>query len=737
MVSKGDGTEREMATDKKRRRTSATNATDAGLAASKATKEDVYMNTIAFEELEARKRSSIKDAQLFHATCEELRNLFADIAKLKTDNSDDSKAKIGEKRIEGSLAFVLLKKLNRLDKVRIREGRDALHKEKLRVDSNRLQLQNLLYEAEHLKREVQRCYLFKSQDEEIELVPVEEFYERAPETVSRPEKTKTDEHVRRIARLEWELQQRKELDAHLKELQTLKDAVQKDIVSKTERIESLAPRLRELLVATRPLQEALEMPIESGWEIQKTVRLLAQPLYLLYANVSAYGEACDKLLFASIQGDEEEAKQLETALHDDDSGSHSVNDSGSIISCDRGDSDNEENEHEQGRGTKQRGHHRGQTKTNLAEMRKERLFKTHPLSVTITIRAKEGGSSEPLNTSTGSGLALTFSYLPNMHLVTVNCLLVGMQISGVAAGDVLSADTILNELFPGDNGEESPNPKTKYQLQELSIESPQHMVKLFKEKGLGKPFRWSQELCGLEFVSTSVKSVWTCGLSSGARTFSAHVPNAWHETIPSIIRSIRNRWEARLKLYKQIHDLESKLIDTSVNDERGHPIRISSTLLQWSSISFEDYVASGVANIFLEDSVATNNDLYFRAIVIRGSAKLESYICVPCRYPEASPLWSLSLNWNGKHAAACNSSVREMEYWCNSLSAQEHSHNILPLQLKRAMSCLDVYLETDGPYYTPAEFTQDKSFLKPFRGRTRAKPFRIAPNGGSSLFTQI
>jgi hypothetical protein len=37
-----------------------------------------------------------------------------------------SKQEISDKRIEGSLAFVVLKKINRLDKVRIRGGREAL-----------------------------------------------------------------------------------------------------------------------------------------------------------------------------------------------------------------------------------------------------------------------------------------------------------------------------------------------------------------------------------------------------------------------------------------------------------------------------------------------------------------------------------------------------------------------------------------------------------------------------------
>lgn len=82
--------------------------------------------------------------------------------------------------------MVALKKLNRLEKVRTRAGRDALHKEKQRVDSTHLHLQNLLYEADHLNKEVTKCLQFKSKDEEIELVSLEDFYRDAPAEVSRP-----------------------------------------------------------------------------------------------------------------------------------------------------------------------------------------------------------------------------------------------------------------------------------------------------------------------------------------------------------------------------------------------------------------------------------------------------------------------------------------------------------------------------------------------------------------------
>lgn len=49
----------------------------------------------------------------------------------------------------------------------------------------------------------------RSKHEEIDLVPEEEFYQEAPPDISRPNLTKTDSHQLTLARLDWELEQRK------------------------------------------------------------------------------------------------------------------------------------------------------------------------------------------------------------------------------------------------------------------------------------------------------------------------------------------------------------------------------------------------------------------------------------------------------------------------------------------------------------------------------------------------
>lgn len=266
---------------------------------------------VKFEEDESKKRAAEKDSALFLETCEKLKKIFAEIAQLKNQSTSKAQEEINEKRIKGSFYFAILKKLNRLDKVRLRAGRDTLHKEKLTVDSNKLQLQNLLYEADHLRKEVQHCLQFKSHDEEIDLVSEDEFYREAPATISRREKTESDEHARRLARLEWELQQRKQLSIMCKELQAAKEKVAEGIESKSNRLDSLIPCLDELLKATRPLQDALEINIEKEWAVQKVANLLPRPLYVVYINLSAYAETSDKLVTTVINGDEEEAKELE------------------------------------------------------------------------------------------------------------------------------------------------------------------------------------------------------------------------------------------------------------------------------------------------------------------------------------------------------------------------------------------------------------------------------------------
>lgn len=140
-----------------------------------------------FEEKEAEVRSGMEDLELFKQATAEIKKKMEEILNLKLKSKMDEKTKneINEKRIQTSLLFVTLKKLNRLDKLRLKRARDMTHDAKQRVDTFHLQLENLQYEVFHLGKEVDKCLEFKSKDEDIDLVPVDEFYKDAPPSISK------------------------------------------------------------------------------------------------------------------------------------------------------------------------------------------------------------------------------------------------------------------------------------------------------------------------------------------------------------------------------------------------------------------------------------------------------------------------------------------------------------------------------------------------------------------------
>lgn len=593
------------------------------------------------------------------------------------------------------MIVVKLKKLNRLDKIRLATRRESLAKEKLNVDSNRLKLQNLIYEADHLKKEINKCISFKSEDEDIELIPMEEFLEKAPES-SRA--VVDDKHALRMARLEFELQQRKEYALQCKELEKNKEEVAQKIVSVRENLESLEPCLVNVCQATRPIQKILDMPFEIEWEIQKIVRLLPQPLYMAYTKLCAYSEVIDRNLVVTIDGNEDEAQQLE--LERKQSKMEPPTDENE-------DSENEPEENDFEESDNRRKLQRKQSRIETLNQKREKLFRHHPLSVQFQLKSKVHKEV----------LSVTLIYLPDLGFVTVQGKFNIDSAQSVAAGDIITQDRILSSLYPEDLGVDSPNPRAAYQLQNLQL-SPEDLCKMLDEKKLGKPFKWAQRLCGISFTSklNIDESYKLC-----------------EETVPKLIRQMRRRVNARMKLYHQIQSLEIGKITTSGN------IRISSILQQFVSLSFSEYSAISCTKKFIDSDVVGTNDLFYRAIITRGSAKLECYIAVPGDFPNDYPIFALELSNENKYNADTSSHIREIEGFVNSIKVDKID-NILPLQLQRVMSSLDIFLETESIQHqdrTGQEFPQEKNFACSFKGRERSRPYQPKTNGPCTSFKHI
>lgn len=86
---------------------------------------------------------------------------------------------------------------------------------------------------------------------------------------------------------------------------------------------------------------------------------------------------------------------------------------------------------------------------------------------------------------------------------------------------------------------------------------PKKLIEFLEEKKLGKPYKWAQKLCGLDFVSSTLSSYSTMTANNDISYDLAQ------ESVPDIIKQIRKRWQARIKLHEAIYALGKLFINFS------------------------------------------------------------------------------------------------------------------------------------------------------------------------------
>uniref|UniRef100_A0A672NK40 THO complex subunit 5 homolog n=1 Tax=Sinocyclocheilus grahami TaxID=75366 RepID=A0A672NK40_SINGR len=526
------------------------------------------------EEVELEGRDPQQDYMLYKDTCAALAKLMAEIQELKSGGAKVGSVEMEERRRQCSVHFITLKKLNRMAHMRLKKGRDQTHEAKQRVDVLHLQLQNLLYEVMHLQKEISKCLEFKSQHEEIELVSEEEFFQEAPAEISRPHVTRDDHHQLTLARLDWELEQRKRLAEQYKMSLARKEKIHKAIEQKREYLSSLQPGLQSIMQASLPVQECLSMPFEQMQKQAEVARHLPPPLYVLLVQAAAYGQACGKThktLSASISGDVDEAKALSRPPEDSQD--------------DESDSDAEEEQ----QNTKRR---RATVGVQLDDKRKE-MLRRHPLSLCVDLKCKDG-----------SVLHLFFYYLLNLNILTVKTKVsTTTDLSGaVSAGELLNSESLLNCLYASDHGQETPNPTNRYQFDKVGITTFVDYV-----SDLGHPYVWVQKLGGLQFSSDGAQ---VCVLMGNALSAS-HMERT--------MKLLQGRLQARLALHKQFSSLEHSIIPVSGECQHLFPAKVVSGLTRWTMMSYQEFTELGFVQHVLKAGLLRETDLFFMAVVERGT----------------------------------------------------------------------------------------------------------------------
>jgi len=646
--------------------------------------KEVCKNVMDFEEKELDMRSGEEDFKQFKDTCSKLCSLMKDILnmKLKANADKTQNVNITAKKVEASLLFVTLKKLNRLDKLRLKRARDLTHDAKQRVDTFHLQLENLLYEVFHLQKEVDKCLEFKSKDEDIELVSEEEFYRDAPSNISKTEVTKNDQHKKTLARLEWEFEQRKRLSEQCRTIDKKRESVTNEITKKQKHLENLFPRLNAILEATRPLQEELNLPLERIKFQKELAALLPDPLYILYSQMKAYIEACDSSMEVSIEGRVEDARNfgsklksgLDEILEDVDSESdveddYEVNKRVAIAS---------------------------------QEVKSDPQLIKHPLRIQLKI----------------DHVVVLFSYLSTLNIVTVDCKSTMKEDN--ASGSLM--DNLFTALFENDFGDESPNRANCFQSKSVGN---------FKSLELGKPYLWAQRLSGLDF-SGAVKSAPTCFTKT--------------DYVEKVVAELKNRVLNRFQLNKILLSLGKGDLHVNADSNAAFPL-ISSCLISWVSTDHE--TISKIKHFeqlahFMD--VNPKNMLFFKTVFQRESAKLNAIVMVPVDYPSSTPIFSLQLDWQGKHTRENSEDIRKIEAEVNLYGAdvpEQHKIELLPLQLKKLSLCLDLITEIDGKSLnvgsgswqsrSKPEFGTDKIIPQLLKGHDRTMPLKYEAKTGFVL----
>ncbi|KAH8348383.1 hypothetical protein KR084_007023 [Drosophila pseudotakahashii] len=594
-------------------------------------------------------------------------------AKSKGQSADEG-------RTAATLMFVALKHANREVKHKIKAGRDKLHLEKCKVDLSRLQLQNLLYEVSHLKKEIVRCQKFKSRDTNLELLSETEYASKMPGMEN--DKEELSSHKQHLHRLDCELRLRKDLDKQYSALLTSKQEMLQDHLSHAQRYISFAPALRTLQGATKPLHDALQLSLDVEWKLSAVVKYLPKPLYILFIILQSLQRASEDQPFtAEVVGYESEAQMQELLKEKQYATLH------------RGQNDKESTSREK-----------------PLENGLEDALAPHPLHIRMTIGA--AGSNQ---------LILQIRYFELIKCATAWGQL-NYSSNANGQGDTNFVHHLLRHLYANDLGNEIPIPGIQYELRNSDL-TAEECVRYLKAKDFGKPFCWLQSMCSIPTVNTSMLYNHELNLNKNNR---------------EIIDRIARRWNSWMRLSQQIRGLTYKDIDLYTLKENIYPAGLSCSLVQWTAITHEEFHSqiSDMLNISSDDKGITYNS--YRAVIVRGSAKMECFIRIPSNYPLEMPLWILNVHWNGCHTSQNNSAIKMMEFWTNSLQPKqlEATERILYAQLFRTIYSFDIFLETEGSMQSTVEYNKEKPYISAFAKRSRSRPYKYIKKGSVYAFKQ-
>ncbi|GAA5903435.1 uncharacterized protein JCM6883_005003 [Sporobolomyces salmoneus] len=158
--------------------------------------------------------------------------------------------------------FAALHQVNRNSLLDAKQCRTSTQDARLEMDAAHLRLQNLLFERNHLEREIKACEEYQSEYQNLPMHSLSELQQLAsssspPEGLELPLPSGSSEeelHKLMLARLAFELAERKRFEEERKTLGTEKAKLIKENQVKKSRLEELEKQLTEFVDRAKGIQ---------------------------------------------------------------------------------------------------------------------------------------------------------------------------------------------------------------------------------------------------------------------------------------------------------------------------------------------------------------------------------------------------------------------------------------------------------------------------------------------------
>uniref|UniRef100_A0A914YR40 Uncharacterized protein n=1 Tax=Panagrolaimus superbus TaxID=310955 RepID=A0A914YR40_9BILA len=371
-----------------------------------------------------------------------------------------------------------LRGLNRRSNLRTKLKSDTVEVKRKEVEKKHLTMQNLEMELEHLHRSIDD--LKAVEFTHIDLVSSEECMQQ--KGISIETFNEMTEHDQQMALLSLELELRKEL---VKNIETMKSQVvekEQKLEEKERKLDALLPQVNQIRKLTQPILTSLELHTVTTAHLERTnrSRYLAPQLSSLYVNVTVYNKVNEgSTLKFTCTGKIEEAIAFEQTQKEENNlkrqKSHIDEPTEMIVSEDEEESENEELM-DIDRMPDSRTHREKEEEILNDFKKKQKLFTPHPISFTTSI---------PIPGDEAHSSNLVFNYLPQLDVVTVKPVIKLKP----SFEPFMSAETILDEIYPGDSGQDLFNTSAAMLLSIAGAKIDEI------SSTLGRPYKFAQQFC--------------------------------------------------------------------------------------------------------------------------------------------------------------------------------------------------------------------------------------------------